>query len=109
MSYEAGRRARDIAMSEAERAANEAWKVGFIKALIWAARNMPELTTDDVHKRMDPSLHTHEPRASGQLMIYAAKQGWILKTERTRPSDETACHIRPKTVWVSLLYRDPVH
>jgi hypothetical protein len=106
---EEGRRRKKEAMDRVEAAANAMWKVAALAAALQAALEMAWLTIDDVHERIPGTVRTHELRALGPVMLYAAAQGWIKKAkipsvECIRPSRHSA----PLTVWESLLYRGPL-
>lgn len=100
--------AKREAMARVEAAANEAWKHAAIYAVLTAARTMRYLTSDDVMKLIPDTVATHELRALGPIMLYAARNEWIEKADvpglnSTRPS----LHASPRTVWKSLIYRGP--
>jgi hypothetical protein len=94
-------------MARVDEHANEAWKAAAQRAVLEAARALPQLTADDVMARIDPSTKTRDRRALGPVMTRAAKAGWIeqadvLPVKCGRPSR----HAAPITVWKSLLFAD---
>jgi hypothetical protein len=107
---EAGRRARDHSIRQADAAAHEAWKVAYDIAIKKAALKKPFITVDDVLVELNPNVWTHENRAAGARMLAAAKAGIIRKTkiypiETERPW----CHRGRMTVWESLIYKPRYH
>lgn len=98
--------ARNEAMSRVERNAEEPWKQACRDAIRQIALDKAEFTTDDVWEYLsdnDVEL-PHEVRAMGPLMSSAAKQGWIVATDRYRNSTRVACHARPVRIWASLIF-----
>jgi hypothetical protein len=94
-------------MDRARRHADPYWLAAAHLAVFRAARQLPELTSDDVHARIPERLYTHELRALGPVMKAAAANGWIAKNGGTRISVRPENHERPLTLWRSLVYRGP--
>lgn len=105
MSYAGGRAGRDQGMARVDAAANEAWKRASVIALVESAIALRELTSDDVKDRTPSTVWTHDERGLGPIMVTAARDGWIEKTERFVPSRYTSRHVAPIRVWKSLLFR----
>ena len=98
---------KEDGMARAARNANPLWRAEADRAVLRAARTLPQLTTDDVISLMNPNVSTHENRALGPVMRDAAKANWIEKS--TKPNVNCATrknnHSRPLQVWRSLLYK----
>lgn len=99
-------KARDEAITQVEANAEPAWKTACWTMIHNLACDRAELTTDQIWE----ALHLaevempHENRAIGALMIRAAKEGWIVATDRYVNSERVACHRRPIRIWKSLIF-----
>lgn len=93
---------RDEAIGRVQRHADPAWLLEARRVVGLLARELPELTTDDVWERLENK--PHEPRALGAVMIWAHKAGFVARTDRTRNSLRPECHRRPLRLWASKLY-----
>lgn len=97
----AERAARDAAIRGAGVAAegtDPEWVRRARKAIRDLAADRDTFTTDDVWERVP---RTGEPRALGALMVEAADEGVIVRTDDTIPSRLPARHSRPVRVWAS--------
>lgn len=93
--------ARDEGMTRADVAADSRWKTEALSAIYRTAQSRPEFISDDVW--LLSGLHEpKEARALGPLFREAARRGWIVKTDRTRPSVRS--NLSGKPVWRSLLF-----
>lgn len=92
-------------MARGEANANDEWKEEAYRALVQAARELPDLTTDDVIERMREGVHTHDKRAMGSVTVKAAKAGIIIKTDKDRNSKRVTLHSSPIRVWTSLIHK----
>ena len=98
-------RERDEAMQRVDEAAEPDWKALADEAIRQTCLTRPEFFVDDVWE-VGNLPQTREDRALGPRMRAAAKAGWCVRTDRTRPSVRS--HGSPKPVWRSLLYfREP--
>lgn len=95
--------ARDEALKRVEQAANEQWKNDALAAVRQTCEQRPDFISDDVWN-VGGLDSTREDRALGPVFLKAARAGWCVKTDRTRPSVRS--HGSGKPVWRSLLY-DP--
>jgi len=84
--------ARDEAIDRVEANAHHDWLVQARQAVLWLAHNRDEFTT---------GVGTHEPRALGAVMRWAARSGVVVKTDRVVNSCRVECHARPVAVWRS--------
>jgi hypothetical protein len=92
------------AVERVERNADERWKFAALTAVIYLSHRRAEFTTDDVAEFLSHTdVTTHEPRAMGAVMRRAARQGFIVATDRYRPSTRPQAHQNPKRVWRSLV------
>ena len=105
-----GQDGKDDGMRRVDAHANEAWKMAADIATVTAALALPKLTADDVHKRINPNVYTHDLRALGPVMKRAARNGWIEKApEPGRETMRPSSHRRPLQVWNSLIYKGEKH
>lgn len=96
------RQARDHAVAQVDRNADERWKRAALETIRRLAQLLDEFTTDEVWGVLDGlDVDTHEPRALGAVMQTANRRGWISKTGRVRQSERPECHARDVTVWES--------
>jgi hypothetical protein len=97
--------AKQDGMERVGKHADEAWLRAAGMAAFQAAKELAELTSDDVWDRIPPGFSTHEYRAMGPVMQTAAKSGWIIQADKKpRPSKRRSLHASPRTVWRSLLH-----
>lgn len=96
---------KEKAVARVAKNADREWVVAARQAVEAVAKQFEEFTTDEVLEvlRLQP-VATHEGRALGPVMIYAARQGWVKNTERVRKSSAVSRHNAPKTVWRSLIF-----
>ena len=93
---------RDQALEAVESATDPDWRKKALFAIRRTAERRLEFISDDVWA--DSKLEgTREDRALGPIFRAAAKEGWIEKTDRVRPSVRS--HLSGKPVWRSLVYR----
>lgn len=93
---------RDAAIVKVERNHGEDM-VRVLTAIYKAAREVGELTSDDVMRRMEGHMPLEEPRVIGAAMREAAREGWITPRNYWKASAYAPCHRRPKRVWLSLV------
>ena len=107
MDGEAG---KQIGMTRAARASNPAWWIFTLECVKEVAYRMPYFSMDEVEAlriaRRGPG--THEHRANGPLLAYAAKLGYCAPTIDWAPSNQKRNHKRPMRVWRSRIYRGPI-
>ncbi len=80
-----------------------AWQIEALAAIEHVAWTTEYLTTDKVWAT--GLKRPHEPRAMGAAMRVAAREGWIVATNKWAKSGQRVCHNRPMRVWRSTLYR----
>jgi hypothetical protein len=96
------RAARDQAIERVDTHAESEWKAQALAAVKATAERLPDLISDDVWETTGlPS--TREDRALGPVFQRAAREGYIAKTDRVRPSVRS--HLSGKTVWRSLIWK----
>ena len=95
---------RDGALVRGARKADPAWIADAQKAIRKTATDLPEFIVDHVFERMDFTLSTHDDRAIGSLILEAAREGVIERTERFIPSFRAKHHACPRRVWRSRIY-----
>jgi hypothetical protein len=87
----------------ADRGADDEWRRAALATIRQVAAIRDELTTDDV-LAANPDLELgREKRALGPMMLYAAREGVIVPTDRYGPSSRRASNARHKRVWRSLV------
>lgn len=102
---QAGRRQRDIALSDLEQGQDVEWQARAYEALRTAAGLKRELTTDDVWSWLDRwgIDPPHEPKSMGVVVQRGVREGLIRAADRApRASEREECHARPLRVWESL-------
>lgn len=92
---------RQAALVRVEEHADDGWLSQALEAVRQCAQRYPEFISDVVWEYTDLP-HTREDRALGSVFLKAARQGWIKKTDRVRPSVRS--NLSPKPVWRSLIY-----
>lgn len=96
--------AKAEAIKRVEQNANPEWKEAALKAVQHRARHCASVTSNDVFDDLEQlGLHTHENRALGAVFQKAARNGWIIKTNRTIPSTRKTRHNGDVRVWASQL------
>ena len=102
--------AKQAAMDQVEKNADEDWKAAMLIAVKVTAQRMRQFTSDDVFDTFDElgsTATTHEKRAFGPVMTEAAKLGYCRKADcAPRLSRRVSRHAAPLTVWDSLIYRE---
>jgi hypothetical protein len=79
-----------------------------LRVLRAAALARPEVSANDLWDGLEAEgISTHDNRASGPVMVAAAKAGWIVRTDRTITTSRPSRHRGDVRVWQSLLYREP--
>lgn len=100
---QAARVARDEAIAQADAHALEEWKEQAYEAIEQIARKQPTVIANDLWSYVD---RPREPRASGSVMQWAKKQGFIELTEKYCPVPSRMSHAAPVRVWRSLLWKE---
>ena len=86
-----------------------AWSVFAYLAVREVACQFVDLTTDDVWRCLarhgiDPPI---EPRAMGNVMSEARRNGIVLRTRRTVETERRKAHNRPLRIWTSRIIGHP--
>jgi hypothetical protein len=92
---------RDMALGQVDDHADDGWKELADAAIYATAQRYREFISDDVWWYAELPK-TREDRALGPRMLMAARKGWIVKTDRVRPSIRS--HASGKPVWRSLIH-----
>jgi hypothetical protein len=100
-----GEKLRDLAIEAAKLGADPAWKIAALVELGKLAQTRETFTADDVLLAIPKEITTHEKRALGAVMQFAARQDWIVATDDWTPSRIPARHARPVRVWKSKIRR----
>lgn len=82
--------------------ADQDWIEEAREAVHQTALTHAEFISDDIWRT--GLAKPREARALGGVTTWAAKQGWIVKTDRMRPSDQVGCHRMPRSVWRSQIF-----
>ena len=95
--------ARDEAIERGWKNAAVNFRGHALEAIVALAESRDEFTTDDVWEYFDENeiTTTHDGRALGGAMRYAAKLHLITPTDRFVSLDRVECHRRPVRVWRS--------
>jgi hypothetical protein len=96
------RKERDDALKQVEENAAEQWKREALNAIHQTALQLREFISDDVWE-VGALEAPHEARALGPMMLQAAKNGWIVKTNYIKPSVRS--HLSGKPIWLSSIYK----
>jgi hypothetical protein len=99
------KRKRDEAMERVDQGANRKdpeWAARARAAIVAAAQDLPELTSEDVWRRLDKP---DEGRALGPQMMSARRDGLITPSGRFQSTGMVTRNAAPVCVWRSLLYR----
>ena len=102
MNPAASARARDEGIAQVESGASPEWKVAALAAVHQVALAKAELIPDDVWETGLPM--PTEGRALGPVMLKAARNGWIERTDRVIHTAQVKSHRRGVTVWRSLIH-----
>ena len=96
-----GHALKRAAIAQVGEAADPVFKAAAIKAIRALCKQQNEMTADDVWMALERSgaSQTHEPRALGAVMQYAARLGLIRSTGRWQESVLPQRHARPVRVW----------
>jgi hypothetical protein len=98
-------RQRDLAITAAGQAADDAWRNAALQAVHDVAQSLPEFTADEVFERLASlPVQTHEARAFGAVIRLAQRLEWCTATNRFVKSRRVSRHRAPIQVWVSRLY-----
>jgi len=99
--------AKAEALERVEANANSEWKEAALKSIHYRARHFALVTANDVFDDLEHlGLFTHENRALGAVFQKAARNGWIVKTDRTVASTRKTRHAGDVRVWASQLQRE---
>jgi hypothetical protein len=100
-----GESLKQEAIRRVDENAQEEWKAAALAAVYKVAQSHPMITTDTVWQAIPEEVETHEGRAMGAIMVKAAKEGWITKTNQVSESARPACHRRPLALWKSNFWK----
>lgn len=98
--FDAARAAAEGAIQRVDEHADPLWKEHALEAVRRTAELLPDFISDDVWE-VGGLAGTREDRALGPVFLRAKRNGWIVKTDRVRPSVRS--HLSGKPVWRSLL------
>jgi hypothetical protein len=96
--------ARDEAITAVAQASDPGWLDAAVEAVRDTARQLPEMTTDDVEDLHPNLLMPSEPRVWGAAMLRARDEGLIENTGYMAPSNRRSSRARRKALWRSLVY-----
>ena len=102
-TWRRGAAAKQAAIAQVGRSADPVFKAAAVRAIRDLCTRQQELTADDVWMALERSgaTQTHEPRALGAVMQYAARLGLIAATDRWQESVLPQRHARPVRVWAA--------
>jgi hypothetical protein len=82
--------------------ADKKWKEAAMNEVYLLCKTYPEMTTDDVWKRLESlDVATKEHRAMGPIMMKAVKNGWCRASGSYVKSERPECHKRPISLYIS--------
>lgn len=82
----------------------DGWKIAVALIVKQICRDKQEFTTDDVWELVDTTdLQVHDNRAMGVIIRYGMEQGWLVDTDKVKPSTRRVCHGRKIAIHRSLL------
>lgn len=91
--------------AQAEAKAGEAWRDRARALVVQLAQRQPEVTSDDVWEAGLELPDGASGRALGAVMTWAARAGFLAKTDRVRRSTSPSSHGDPMTIWASLAHQ----
>jgi|TARA_Y100000034_G_scaffold40035_1_gene49349 hypothetical protein len=98
-----GIRARDQALAQVDRNANEEWKERALLAVEKCAQKWSRFIVDQVWQELEKGDEpANDNRAMGAVMRRAVKYKLIEPTEDYRPSNRVTSHRVPRRIWKSL-------
>lgn len=102
-TWRRGAAAKQAAIAQVGQSADPVFKAAAVRAIRDLCTRQQELTADDVWMALERSgaTQTHEPRALGAVMQYAARLGLIAATDRWQESVLPQRHARPVRVWAA--------
>ena len=102
-TWRRGAAAKQAAIAQVGQSADPVFKAAAVRAIRDLSTRQQELTADDVWMALERSgaTQTHEPRALGAVMQYAARLGLIAATDRWQESVLPQRHARPVRVWAA--------
>jgi hypothetical protein len=102
----AGARLRDEAIERVGEAAPVPFMATALDVIHRLAVERPELATDEIWEELHriEAAEVPEPRALGAVMRQAVAKGWVVRTDRVRPSKLPQQHRRPLAVWRSKVH-----
>ena len=102
-TWRRGAAAKQAAIAQVGQSADPVFKAAAVRAIRDLCTRQQELTADDVWMALERSgaTQTHEPRALGAVMQYAARLGLIVATDRWQESVLPQRHARPVRVWAA--------
>jgi hypothetical protein len=104
---------RDAGIAEARAHAAEDWKEYYFEDVLKpTAARLRELTADDLadhdawlRNQNGGGPETHNLKTIGAIMLRGAREGIIVKTDRTTYKRRRTCHRCPSNIWRSLIYK----
>lgn len=105
MSRAEGEAAATEAIERGQSRLTQAQTTALLDVLHACCRTFHEFTTDQVTimAEVRDIPIPGDPRVLGGIMRRGAKNGWCGATNKTRKSILKQAHVRPKTVWQSLI------
>lgn len=101
-----GELGKAMGMGQVWENAADSFRLAALDVIRAAAQRRPEISANDLWEGLrELGVTTHDNRASGPVMAQAARNGWIVRTERTIKTTRASRHKGDVRVWQSLLYR----
>ena len=106
-----GERLRDQAMDQVEENADKDWKENAYAAIVMAAQQQAEITSDDVWPYIPSDSTTHDNRALGPIMRTTGAEGVVMTAAKTQCGEDKYTlgrnprhHRAPMRIWRSLVF-----
>jgi hypothetical protein len=102
-TWRQGHARKQAAIAQVGTSADPVFKAAAVRVIRDLCAQQQELTADDVWIALERlgATQTHEPRAMGAVMQYAARLGLIEATNRWQESVLPQRHARPVRVWAT--------
>ena len=103
---EAAQQGKEKGMASSDQNADPYFKEMADQAIREAALTKPEVSVNDIWIALEPQeIRTHNNKAAGSSMLRCARNGWIVKTDRTITSVRKSRNKGETRIWRSLIYR----
>lgn len=106
IDFDEGKRLRDQGMKRSSDAAGNEWREGARTLIELLALTQEYVVSDDMWEAGLQAASSSNT-ALGHVFRWAAKEGFLTKTDRVLLTKLKGSHANPMTVWESLVYTGP--